>query len=63
MIHADDDVMVNVELSEKNDFSVSDRGGSEVALAPKLLSCTMVIELSLPVQWNLDKTKSERTGK
>ena len=55
--------MVNVELGEKNDFSVSDRGGSEVALAPKLLSCIMVIELSLPVQWNLNKTKSERTGK
>ena len=33
MIHADDDVMVNVEPGEKDDFSVSDRGGSKVALA------------------------------
>ena len=30
---ADADVMVNLEPGEKNDFSVSDRGGSEVALA------------------------------
>lgn len=34
MIHADDDVMVNVELGEKDDFSVSvERGESEVTLA------------------------------
>ena len=30
---ADADVMVNFEPGEKDDFSVSDRGGSEVALA------------------------------
>ena len=34
MIHADDDVMVNVELGEKDDFSVSERGESEGTLAP-----------------------------
>ena len=33
MIHADDDVMVNVEPGEKDDFLVSDRGGSKVAFA------------------------------
>ena len=32
-MHADDDVMVNVEPGEKDDFSVSGRGSSEVALA------------------------------
>ena len=30
---ADADVMVNFERGEKDDFSVSERGGSEVVLA------------------------------
>ena len=30
---ADADVMVNFERGKKDDFSVSDRGGTEVALA------------------------------
>ena len=33
MLMPDDDVMVNFEPGEKDDFSVSDRGGSDVALA------------------------------
>ena len=32
-VHADADVMVNFESGEKDDFSVSDRGSSPVALA------------------------------
>ena len=39
--------MVNVELGEKDGFSVSQRGGSEVALAPKL-------HRSLAVLWLLN---------
>ena len=32
-VHADADVMVNFESGEKDDFAVSDRGRSPVALA------------------------------
>ena len=54
-VHADADVMVNFESGEKDDFAVSDRGSSPVAIA--------VLWLLWPVQWDLDKPKSERTGK